>query len=176
MTPQGAWCRVRDSNMSGHQSSLRMHKDRCLHQSHVEPHSMGLRTQSSREPNWRSCRPRCGSLWSGVQCQATQFSNMCGMQGVFHDGPQLRRAQGNQLRDLEEDPEVFEFRADPIEEIYQVIASRRDSGALGLPLDWASSYADRIRVKHPAIANHIDKCVKDARRYSARRFHVTTVT
>lgn len=91
-------------------------------------------------------------------------------------GPSFDEHKAIQLRDLEEDPGAFEFRADPIEEIYQVIASRRDSGALGLPLDWASSYADRIRVKHPAIANHIDQCVKDARRYSVRRFHMTTVT
>ena len=76
------------------------------------------------------------------------------------------RFRDEQIRALEQDPGVFEFRANPGSEgIYKVMASRTGHGALVLGFETALNLANRIRAKHPDIAKQIDKCVDDGRRY-----------
>ena len=72
-----------------------------------------------------------------------------------------------QRQALEQQPEVFHFRADQdASGCYWVFASRQDHGAVKMPVEFASSLADRVRAKQPTAAERIDGSVEDGRRYA----------
>ena len=76
-------------------------------------------------------------------------------------------------RKFEQDPEAFDFEiGQDTEGMFRVVASRDGEPSSLMTLEWATSYADRIRRKHPKIADHIDGCVEQGKRYAAYSYRV----